>query len=252
MNNRIGIIIQARMGSTRLPGKVLLPFYNGNTILEILLTRILATFPKIPIIVATSDLTSDIPITALSDMYNVHSFQGSEDNVLQRMVDAARHYNIDKIIRVCADNPFLDMFYLKALIDNYNGEDYLSYAFGDGTPVIKSHLGLFAEATSLNALERVLSMTSDILYLEHVTNYLYLNPDNFLINWIPLPEILNERKDLRFTADSKEDFINYQDLFSQLKSANALDFSLEELISLVETNPNYLEIMNLEIQKNIK
>jgi spore coat polysaccharide biosynthesis protein SpsF len=156
--NKCGLIIQARAGSTRLPGKMLMPFYDNFTILEIMIKNLLNFFDKDQIILATTNNKIDDTIVAAGTKFNINIFRGDENDVLKRFTDAAEYYDISTIIRVCADNPFLQAKEVKRLYTEYTQlpepVDYFSFAFPDETPVIKSHLGFFAEITTLAALKK--------------------------------------------------------------------------------------------------
>ena len=108
MEKKVTFIIQARLSSTRLPNKVILPFWNGKTIIDLLIEK-LKTFNDCNIILATSDLSANLPLVEVAKRANVDYFQGSENDVLQRFIDAAEIQDAEHIIRICADNPFLDI-----------------------------------------------------------------------------------------------------------------------------------------------
>ena len=112
----IGIIIQARLTSTRLPKKVLLPFYGSMTILDILIDKLQSVCPNI--VIATSSKSENDELVKFALDKNVCCYRGSEDDVLQRFIDSAKYSNITHIIRICSDNPFLDVDSLKTLISN--------------------------------------------------------------------------------------------------------------------------------------
>ncbi|MEZ5050617.1 MAG: hypothetical protein R2766_13310 [Saprospiraceae bacterium] len=251
MSERIGIIIQARVGSSRMPGKVLLPFFENQSILEILISKIKQGMNDLPLVVATSRSEGDDKIEFLCKDMNVDCFRGDENNVLGRFIDAAKDFNIDTIIRVCADNPFLDVGLIKYMIAQYKANtsvDYCSYCTQDNTPVIKTHFGFFAEIVSLKALVKTTSLTSDPLYLEHVTNYIYSSGE-FSLNLIELPEYLKNRKDLRFTIDDNDDFDRLKELFATQKDGN---LNIQELVNYVDDHQNIHEGMKQTIKKYTK
>ena len=129
------IVIQARVGSIRLPQKMLMPFVGEKSILQIIIENLLYTFPKDKIIVATSTSPADEQIKSVVSNYGIKVFKGDENNVLKRFVDCCEMYNVKNIIRLCADNPFLVPNYIKMLVENVtNTDNYLSFSFPDGTP----------------------------------------------------------------------------------------------------------------------
>ncbi|MDB4710952.1 hypothetical protein OAF16_04405, partial [Flavobacteriales bacterium] len=103
-----GIIIQARTGSTRLPNKIILPFYKEKGILELIVERI-NKYTDIPIVVATTKNPKDDAIVKIASKNGVGCYRGSENNVLSRFIETAKKNNFKNIIRICADNPFLDI-----------------------------------------------------------------------------------------------------------------------------------------------
>lgn len=250
MTNSTAIILQARTGSTRLPNKMLTPFVNNKTLLEFIIDRIKGSFSSEKIIVATSQIPKDKEICHVAHNCGVKCFKGEENNVLKRFIDAAEFYKIDKIIRVCADNPFISPMHIKQLINKIeNGnKDYISFQYKDGTPSIKSHTGLFAEATTLKALENVNELTNDCFYHEHVTNFIYENPALFAIEFIDVPEVLEQNKGIRLTIDTATDFLNAQELFKKLPS----NYTLDELINAIYNNTGMLASMQQQILKNSK
>lgn len=247
----IGVVIQARLGSSRLPGKILKPFYNDISVLDILLQN-LKLLGDFPIVLATSSTIEDQQLKSFADKHNVLFYQGDERNVLSRFLQVSEINNFSSVIRICSDNPFLQIPYLQMLVDNFQSEnmDYLSFENGLGTPVIKTHFGLFGEIIKVDALKKVNELTSDNLYLEHVTNYIYSNAELFKVKFLKLPSFLNKRKNLRFTLDDQQDFHLLKILYD--KYYNELDNSIEELVNFVDSNQEYLELMVKNIEKHNK
>lgn len=251
----LGIVVQARMGSTRLKGKMALPFWEDMSLLKLVLRRlqnVANEVENVRIIVATSDNTQDDYIANVALAEGCAVFRGSENDVLDRFIQAARHFGVEKLIRVCADNPFLSAFYLKELISTFdkNPTDYCAYFFNENQPTIKSHIGLFAEATTLSALERVAAMTDEKLYREHVTNFIYANPAHFSITRLSLPAFLQNRQDIRLTTDTIADFTLQKEIYGRLYPKYGDSFSIETLLS--EINADNLSVMYQEINNNSK
>jgi spore coat polysaccharide biosynthesis protein SpsF len=249
---KAGIIIQARTGSTRLPGKILLPFLGDDSILDIIIRKLLPYKNKFPLILATSNDEKDKVLKSYSDKYDIMFFAGSEDNVLERFVQAGKAYKLDNIIRICSDNPFLETKYLDILLARLEEKkefDYCSFKTSKGLPVIKSHLGLFVEIVSTSALEKALNETNDSFYFEHVTNYIYVNPEMFKVVLIDAPELVFEREDLRFTVDNESDFENMARLYG---TATSKDWEIEDVILQIEQNKSIKNSMITNIKKYTK
>ncbi len=248
-----GIVIQARSGSTRMPAKILQPFDGELTILDIILEKIKRDCPGKTVVVATTERPADDRIEAIAHQHGVECFRGSEDDVLARFIGAAEHYGLDRIIRVCSDNPFLltgAFAELFAASDAHPEADYVAFAFPDGRPTIKSHLGLYAELSTTAALRRAAEATTEKLYREHVTIYLYTHPADFSICLLPLPEELQCRTDIRLTLDTPQDFKLLNELYKRLHCETT--GTLAELLGLVDSNPEYGRIMKQNISQNEK
>ena len=220
-------------------------------ILEILLTRLNSNI-DCKVIVATTNNELDNIIEEITINNGCLSYRGSENDVLSRFIDAAEKYNLKKIIRVCADNPFLDMESLKTLIkysDNKD-EDYISFCTSNGTPTIKTHYGFWAEYVTLDALIKVNSLTDEKLYHEHVTNFIYTNKDLFSIDFIQIPKWI-EDKPIRLTLDTQEDFKMQQSIFKCVVNNN-LNFNNENVINFIDNNIEYYAKMEAIISQNTK
>lgn len=243
----IGIIVQARLGSTRLPGKMMLPFYKKQGILELLIDKLVKNYTDYPIVIATSLNGIDDEIEDLAKVKNIKCHRGSENNVLERFKETAMAFNLTKIIRICADNPFLNIDELNRLILTFKNSDadYISFKTNKSVPIIKTHYGLWAEAITLGALSRI--ETNSKFYQEHVTNYVYENFESFKIKWI---DIDIENSNIRLTTDTKEDFDLNQEIYLSLKHIDSL--KVNELIKYIAKNEDWISRMKIQINKNKK
>lgn len=247
----LGIIIQARTGSTRLPQKMLLPFYNGFSVLELLLMRLKNNISDTNIVATTTNRADD-EILNIAGKHNVKCFRGDENNVLNRFINAAKENKISRIIRICADNPFLDILSLKVLIEKFSMSscDYMSFSTSEGIPTIKTHYGFWAEAVTLEALEKVSELTNEKLYHEHVTNYIYTHKANFKCQFIEIDSEVEQMR-IRLTLDTLSDFEMQKEIYSVLVETNN-EFSIKHVIDLLNKHPKFFEIMDEQIQLNSK
>ena len=246
---KTAVVIQARKGSQRLPNKIVKPFFHEKGILEILIGEVKKL--ELPVIVATTIHGIDDEVELLCQKEKVSCFRGSEENVLDRFVKAARTEDYDVVYRVCADNPFLSVPFMRELGSAWHeGVDYVSYRDGFGHPAMKTHFGFFAEMVRVSALEKALSVTKDPLYLEHVTNFVYEHPAMFSLHWLPMPDFLRHRNDIRMTVDTEEDFRTMQELY-QLKVEQDWQ-SMDELVDWLDTHPEFLDGMKKNIKANTK
>lgn len=249
-----GIIIQARANSSRFPGKVLVPFWEDQSILEILIRRLQANSFSARLVLATTDTPADDPVAELGTKLGVAIFRGDEADVLGRFLGAASDHELDAIVRVCADNPFLRLDALESLYQHYlEGPacDYLSYSLDGEKPTILSHSGLFVEVTNHAALQRAATLTQDPFFHEHVTNYLYTHPESFSIRLEPAPKPMKDRLDIRLTLDTPADMDYQQAIYAELYGGSKQP-DLNTLINFLDTHPGYLNRMKAEIEHNQK
>ena len=248
----LGIVIQARTGSTRLPNKMLLPFNASKGILELLLEKLRNSFNNLPIIIATTTNNRDDLIVELCLKNKIKYFRGSENNVLQRFIDVANKFNLTKIIRVCADNPFLSMEALSVLISKFQNSDidYMSFQTSSGVPVIRTQYGFWTEAVTLLALKRIKKQTNSLKFLEHVTNYIYDNPESFNIKFLEIQSFFEKKPKIRMTLDTLEDYLLLQEIYKEYIVLQ--ERTLRSLVELVSNNRIWLEKMNLQMIKNKK
>lgn len=252
MKHTDGIIIQARTGSTRMPRKILLPFSGEQSILDILIGRIRQSCPELPLIVATTDNAGDDVIAAAAARSGALVSRGSENDVLDRFIKAADEHNLTRIIRVCSDNPFLRTDTFRTLLDASDANplaDYVAYAYPGGRPTIKSHIGLYAECVTVDALRQA-ALSPDAVDHEHVTIHIYTHPDRFRTAYLPLPEIIRSRDDIRLTIDTPDDFALLTEIYSRYTGGT--DGTVEALVALADSDPRYGRIMKQNISRNSK
>lgn len=252
---KTGIVLQARSGSKRLPGKMLLPFHQKKTLLELMVEKLLQSGLRagIPVIVATSSVAVDDGIESVAKKCGADVFRGSEEDVLERFIGAAYAFGLDGIIRVCGDNPFLLSGDLDRLIEKFRAlkPDYMSFRI-HGRPSILTHLGLWAEAVKVSALERVKSETKDAFFHEHVTNYIYTHEDTFNIEWILNNDDRFVMDRIRLTIDTQDDFQLAAIIYADLAKSNKNGGKAEDIFAYLDKHPEMIDIMKRQITGNRK
>lgn len=195
----IGIIIQARMGSTRLPGKILKNI-NGRPLLDHVLGRLEGLKSEVKVVVATTQGANDDLVQHYCESRKVICFRGSEGDVLARYFECARKYNFDHIVRLTADNPFTDITELDRLITCHlsEGNDY-THSFGN-LPI-----GIGAEIFSFQALRQSANEGHAPNHREHVNEYIQENPDKFSIGQLEIDSAKSNHS-IRLTVDTEEDY----------------------------------------------
>lgn len=249
--NSTGVIIQARLGSTRLPNKILKPFYQEKTILSIIIDKI-KSIAGVKVVLATTDLKRDDELADVANAHDILYFRGSEQDVLKRFICAAEFHNIDRVIRVCSDNPFIDVDGLSLLIRTAlrSDCDYIGFTINE-LPSIKTHFGFWAEYVTLDALKKVDALPFDKIAHEHVTIAVYGNPSLFNCQWIACPDFLQGRNDIRLTIDTIDDFSNAQKIYSELYSSHS-EIKLEDVVNYLDAHPELKQSMINIITQNSK
>lgn len=247
---KIGIIIQARLGSTRLPRKILREFYSGKTLLETVVNNLRKT--EVPIIVATSVNPDNDELESFLTDRGITVYRGSEEDVLSRFIGAAEANGVDGIVRICSDNPFLDWHGVATLVEKAktSDADYIGYRINN-TPSIKTHFGFWGEYVTLNALKRVAATTDEKAAHEHVTIHLYTHPNEYKCEWIECPDFLQGRNDIRLTVDNIDDFENAQEVYKTLYEFNP-DFGLKDVVKYIDEHVELRDSMKHMIENNQK
>ena len=214
MQNTI-IFIQARMGSKRFPKKMIAEL-NGIKLIEWVIKRLKKVKKANKIILLTSKNKSDDTLLKIANKNNIDVFRGDENNVLDRFYKASKKYNVDTLVRVCADNPFIDYKEIDKLIKNFdpNSNDY---AFNNLSKDIDNHPdGFGAEILRFDTLKRIYLLAKSNSQKEHVTKFIWDNQKKFKIQSIaPTKDI--EFPELRFDIDKEEDLNKLNDLVVKYK-----------------------------------
>lgn len=243
-NNLIFAIIQARMDSTRLPGKVLMNL-SGKPVLEHIIDRLNHSNYINQIIVATSNNDGNDAIFDLCDFKNVLCFRGSEDDVLDRFYQSCINFNVqsdDILIRITADCPLIDYEIvdktIKLHIDENN--DYTSNTMPCTYPD-----GLDCEVFSFDVLTKSWKNANLSSEREHVTLYIRNHPEIFKLGGLTNDV---DYSDLRWTLDENEDFILINEIYENLYDANEF-FKMDDVLDLLKNKPE-LKDVNSFIMRN--
>ena len=184
------------------------PFYNGMSILEIIIKKF--EHRKHQVVVATSMKSKRV--VEICRKTNTPYYCGSEDDVLSRMYECAKKYKFTSILRVCADNPFISMG-LMYPVETWGEVDKYDYVSFDSA--MRRHEGFFLEYVSMYALEVAASDAILKTDREHVTPYIVRHPDRFREKILPIPPELNEVS-IRLTVDSEQDFEIAQEVYEHI------------------------------------
>jgi spore coat polysaccharide biosynthesis protein SpsF len=245
-NARIVASIEARMSSTRLPGKVLMQLV-GKPVLAHIVERLRASNYIHDIVVATTINPADEPIINMCEELGVLYFRGSEEDVLNRVVEAGRFAKADLLVEVTGDCPLIDPIITDLVIESFlkSDADYCSNGLEPATYV----RGLDVEIYPLSVLEEVESITNDPIDREHVSYFIYTHPEKYRIKSADL-DIPTAATKLRLTIDYPEDFEFVHEIFKALEKKGT--FGIAEIMDLMAEHPQLLEINSKIVQKALK
>lgn len=239
----VTVIIQARTGSTRLPGKVLKKVL-GKTILELMVERVKRAKTIDKIVIATTDRPADKKIADLARKLGLDFYRGSENDLLDRYYQTAKKFNADFIVRLSSDCPLIDHevidkvagFYLK----NKKNCDYVSNTYPATYPD-----GMDTEVFSFKALKEAWQKADLPSEREHLTQYIRNHPEKFKKRNVRNAKDLHR---LRLTLDNPEDFILIKKIFTALYAKNKY-FGLGDILDFLEKNPK-LALINSHLERN--
>ncbi len=248
MSSKAKIIasIEARSGSTRLPGKVLKEIIE-KPMLELMIERIKGACLIDEIVIATSLNPKDDEIEELSHKLKVKCFRGSEDDVLDRVLKAAKKYNGRHIVELWGDTPLIDPLIIDEAVKYYLQNDFDCVA----TCLDKSFpWGMSLLVFPTQILEEVSLITNDPVDRENVSNYIYEHPDKYKIGHLPCPPEL-KRPEIRLTVDESADFELVKVIFENLSFSNPF-FSTQDIIKFLDANPDLKKVNENVKQKKLK
>ncbi len=239
------IILQARMGSTRLPGKVLMPVL-GKPLLAYEIERLQKVQQPHLLVVATTTNPEDNVIETLCKALKVQCFRGSELDVLDRFYDTAIAARAETIVRVTGDCPLIDPLVVSAIIDQFEESqlgktptDYCSNSLQRTFP-----RGLDAEVFSIGALEAAWQKAIEPVDREHVTGYLYQHPEQF--NITQYQQAKNQSAH-RWTVDTPEDFALIEQILTALYPEKP-NFTQQDVLDLLKLHPDW-SALNAHIEQ---
>ncbi|MEZ7900479.1 MAG: hypothetical protein QMC34_01080 [Flavobacteriales bacterium] len=241
---KIGFVIQARMGSKRLPKKILknLPFNSKDTLIGNIIKRLKKSryFSKIVVASSIEKENNELELY-LNDEFSIECFRGDEYDVLSRFIEIQKKEKFDIIVRLTADNPCLDSKLLDEAIDNHIISK-ADYSYTKDYP-----LGMNFEVINGEEFLKIENEEKKVEEKEHVTLFFRNRPESYRLNYI---ENYEEKKleELRLTVDTNEDY--YLQCVLHDKFPNNIYFSLEDIVKLKKTEPWIFEINKKTKQKS--
>lgn len=232
---KVVAIIQARMGSTRLPGKVLMDI-AGKPMLWHVIERVKRCKKINSIVVATTSKEEDKIVIELAKKCGVETFAGSEEDVLDRYYQAAKKFDAEIIVRITGDCPLINPSTIDEMIDLCLKENAEYICGHPAIPSIEQGI----EVVSLPALGKVKNLATEDYQKEHVTIFIRKNPELFKIRVIT-PQPIFRRADMRLTVDNRDDLKLMREIYNKLYKENGI-IDLKDVVKLLDENPELKEI----------
>jgi spore coat polysaccharide biosynthesis protein SpsF len=223
LSHPFGIVIQARLGSTRLPGKVL-KTVAGKSLIEHLLNRL--TKQSFPICLAVPEAEID-RFLFLKTIFPISLVGGSETDVLSRFVKAAKENDFENVIRVTADNPFTSLTGIQLATDLFKKTQ------ADYSTIKEMPYGTGVEVVKLSALGISMRESQDVFVHEHVTPFLYQNPQRFKLAYENAPADLRY-PDVRLTVDTPEDFARCENILKNVEAPDGYP-KLKDILAFLKS-----------------
>lgn len=223
-------IIQARMGSTRLPGKVLADL-AGAPMLQRQLERVQRAKTLDQIVVATSNHSSDDPIAELCAKLGVQVYRGDLNDVLSRFAGAISKFNPEIVVRITADCPLMSPSVIDSIVNEFKEADvdYLSNTLQPTFPD-----GVDVEVVRADVLLDLCAKSTDAAEREHVTLGVYRRPEKYSVaNFAGDVDL----SDLRWTVDNRDDFEFVQWVYHELFPNNPY-FDVDDVLALIKSQPD--------------
>ena len=241
---KIGFLITARLKSERLPLKIIKDL-NGKTVIERLIDRIKEINNITDIVLCTSTNSQDKPLVDIAQKNNIYYFTGDEDDVLKRLLDAAKLFNLNYFLGITADNPLITIHYSNLIVDEIKTNKY-DFIKLEGLP-----LGVATYGMKVKALEVVCKIKS-IIDTE-IWGYLIDRAEIFDVKTIKIADKLN-RPELRLTLDYNEDYELIRNIYSNISFKKILN--LYNVINYLDKNPEIAKInqdcIQLDLDEKVK
>ncbi len=239
---RIAATIEARMTSSRLPGKILMKC-QGKTMLEHMVERVKRSNVLDDIIIATTINDTDDVVVAEAKRLGVKFYRGSEENVMSRVLEAAQLHDVDIIVELTGDCPLLDPALIDVAVKQYLScrVDYISNLEIEEFEKGLSHpLGFAVQVFSAKILADAFVRTNDPLDYEHVSRPLYQTPERYSVKYLPTPQA-QRGPHMSVTLDTPED---YEVICAVLEALTPLDveFTIEDVVSYLSSHPEVCQI----------
>jgi spore coat polysaccharide biosynthesis protein SpsF len=238
--------IEARFSASRLPGKMVKTI-AGKTTLEIMIERVLRAGKLDGVVVATSVNPKDDVIESLARRMGVACYRGSEEDVMARVLGAAKSVGAEHIVELWGDTTLIDPAIINDAVDFYRKSDFdlvatcLDKTFPWGMSLVIFPTAILAE---------IEQRSSDPVDRENVSNHIYEHPEKYRVGHLPCPAEIR-RPDVRLVLDEQPDFDLIKAVFEELHVKNYF-FTIREILSFLDTHPEVMELNASVRQKKLR
>lgn len=239
MNPNIVIVVQARMSSSRFPGKVLRPLL-GKSLLARMIERLQLIKHTAKLVIATSEAADDDVIEQEAQNLQIDCYRGDLNNLLDRHYQAAKSYNADVVLKIPSDCPLIDPKAVDRVLDYFFASDG-QYDFVSNLHPATWPDGNDVEVMTMACLEKVWKEAAKPMELEHTTPYIWENPQKFKIGNVAWTAGKDYSMSHRFTIDYPEDYLFINRVYEELYPQNP-GFSCEDIVALIEAKPEIYQI----------
>ncbi len=236
---KIGFLVTARLKSSRFPFKIIKDL-NGKTVVERIIDRAKQIHDIAEIVLCTSPNPQDSPLIEIADKNDISWFLGDEDDVLKRLLDAAKLHELDYFLGITADNPLFSIDYSNMIIEQIKtgGHDFIKV---HGLP-----LGAATYGMNVKALETVCEIKTVVD--TEIWGYLINRPELFDIETIEVEKKL-DRPELRFTLDYPQDYEFIKNIYENIPFEKAI--ALGSVMDYLDANPEVIKINQMCVQKDL-
>lgn len=233
---KVGFLITARLKSTRLPMKIVLKIH-GREMIRHMIDRLKLSDAIDEIILCTSPNPQDKPLIDIAEEEGIKYFLGHEDDVFQRLTDAATHFNLDFVINVSADNPLISLLYIKKVREDFEKTN------ADHITCLDLPIGLYPYGLKPDAMRKVCESKKS--QQTEVWGRYFTETDEFNVVALEVPD--EHKRNYRLTLDYQEDFEFFKAIFNHF-GKNTHKVSIDELIHFLDEHPKVVKL-NIDCQK---
>ena len=242
---KIDFLITARIKSTRLNRKLLLPL-NGYTVIERVIQRAKSVIGCDEVVLCTSNFNQDLPLVKIAKENNIYYFNGHPDDVLQRLLDASLLFNLDYFIGITADNPLFSIHHASLLVEKVQQNPSLDFVYTEGMPI-----GVNVYAMNVKALKTVCAIKEQID--TEIWGYLIKRPDVFNVQKIKVDQEFI-RNNFRLTLDEFDDYRLFKALYNHFPKDAVIN--ILDAYDVLDSNPDIAgmnrNVMQLDLDEGVK